>query len=102
MTTIVTPLGCSRSELSSLRELADTRENPAVMLQKKNSAAPLLARRSPQRGEIIDLVYFPANRSRRSRRSVGIAEAVVHWHGGRYGRPYRAGRSVAEPIMEGD
>jgi hypothetical protein len=41
MTTIVTPLGCSRSELNSLRELADTRENAAVVLQKKNRAEPL-------------------------------------------------------------
>src|SRR5438128_12609371 len=40
MTTILTPLGCSRFELNSEREQADTRENPAVVLQKNSCATP--------------------------------------------------------------
>jgi DNA-directed RNA polymerase specialized sigma24 family protein len=71
------------------------------VLQKKNSAAPLLARLSPQRGEVIDLVCFHGQSVTEVAEIVGIAEAGVRWHGGRYGRPYRAGRSMAEP-MEGD
>ena len=47
------------------------------MLQKKNSAAPLLARLSSQRGEVIDLVLLP--------RQIG--------HGDRGDRRHRRGRS---------
>jgi len=88
MTTIVTPLeGCSRSELNSLRELADTRENAAVVLQKKNRAEPLrhsLRGCSPKRGKVIDLVYFHGKSVTEIAEIVGIAEAGVRCHGGRY------------------
>jgi DNA-directed RNA polymerase specialized sigma24 family protein len=68
------------------------------VLQKNNQAQPLrhsLARRSPKRGEVIDLVYF---HGKSVTEIAGIAEARVRWHGGRYERPYRAGRSMAEPM----
>jgi DNA-directed RNA polymerase specialized sigma24 family protein len=68
------------------------------VLQKKNSAAPLLARLSSQRGEVIDLVYFHGKSVTEIAEIVGIAEAGVRCHGGRYGRPYRAGWSIAEPM----
>jgi hypothetical protein len=93
MTTIVTPLGCSRSELNSertkFREGAGGHEGEsrsrAAEEKLIGTAAPLLARLSPKRGEVIDLVYFTANRSRRSRRSsasprpefVGAAAAMT-------------------------
>ena len=71
------------------------------MLQKKNRAEQLrhsLARRSPKHGEVIDLVYLHGKSVTEIAEIVGIAEAGVRCHGGRYGRPYRAGRSMAEPI----
>jgi len=60
MTTIVTPLGCSRSELNSERAGGYEGESRsrAVEEEPSGTAAPLLARRSPKRGEVIDLVYF--------------------------------------------
>src|SRR5260370_2132270 len=60
MTTIVTPLGCSRSELNSQRAGGYEGESRsrAVEEEPSGTAAPLLARRSPKRGEVIDLVYF--------------------------------------------
>jgi|GraSoiStandDraft_30_1057271.scaffolds.fasta_scaffold412357_1 hypothetical protein len=91
MTTIATPLGCSRCELNSEREQADTRENPEVVLQKNSCATPCAARS-------IDLVYCHGKSVTEIAGIVGIAEAGVRCHGGRYGRPYRAGRSMAEPI----
>ena len=54
------------------------------MLQKKNSAAPLLARLSPKRGEVIDLVYFHGKSVTEVAEIVGIAEAGVRCHGRRY------------------
>ena len=45
------------------------------MLQKKNSAAPLLARLSSQRGEVIDLVYCHGKSVTKIAEIVGIAEA---------------------------
>src|ERR1700745_1747591 len=92
MTTIVTPLSCSRSELNSertkFREGAGGYEGEsrsrAAEEKPRGTAAPLLARLPPKRGEVIDLVYFTANRSRRSRRSsasprpefIGTATAI--------------------------
>jgi DNA-directed RNA polymerase specialized sigma24 family protein len=55
-------------------------------------------RRSPQHGEVIDLVNFHGQSVTEIAEIVGIAEAGVRCHGGRHGRPYRAGRSMAEPI----
>jgi DNA-directed RNA polymerase specialized sigma24 family protein len=43
-----------------------------------------LARRSPKRGEVIDLVYFHGKSVTEIAEIVGIAEAGVRWHGGRY------------------
>ncbi len=108
MTTILTPLGCSRFELNSEREQADTRENPAVVLQKNSCATPWCggerSRCAPPCAAVTE-----ARRGHRPRllhgqsvteiaEIVGIAEAGVRCHGGRHGRPYRAGRSMAEPI----
>src|SRR5947209_19432693 len=53
-------------------KVADPADDPEVVLQKKTRAELLrhaLARLSPEHGEVIDLVYFHGNRSKRSRRS---------------------------------
>ena len=84
MTTIVTPLGCSRSELNSLRELADTSRSRAAEEKPSGTAAPLFARLSPKRGKGIDLVYFHGKSVTEIAEIVGIAEAGVRCHGGRY------------------
>jgi hypothetical protein len=92
MTTIVTPLGCSRSELNSERTKfregaqADTRENPAVVLQKKNRAE---ARRHSLRSCHRSAARSSTSSTSTANRSeiaemVGIAEAGVRCHGGRY------------------
>jgi hypothetical protein len=87
MTTIVTPLGCSRSELNSERTKflegaggyeGESRSRAAEEEEPSGIAAPLLARLSPKHGEVIDLVYFTAighgdrgdRRHRRGRRSL--------------------------------
>jgi DNA-directed RNA polymerase specialized sigma24 family protein len=41
-------------------------------------------RRSPQHSEVIDLVYFHGKSVTEIAEIVGIAEAGVRWHGGRY------------------
>jgi len=84
MTTIITPLGCSRSELNSLRELADTSRSRAAEEKPSGTAAPLFARLSPKRGKVIDLVYFHGKSVTEIAEIVGIAEAGVRCHGGRY------------------
>ena len=60
MTTIATPLGCSRSELNSQGAGGYERESRSRAAEEKpsGSAAPLLAQLSPKRDEVIDLVYF--------------------------------------------
>jgi DNA-directed RNA polymerase specialized sigma24 family protein len=100
MTTIVTPLGCSRSELNSQRAGGYEGESRSRAAEE-NRAEPL---RHSLRGcdrsaaRSFDLVYFHGKSVTEIAEIVGIAEAGVRWHGGRYWRPYRAGRSMAEPI----
>ena len=92
MTTIATPLGCSRSELNSERTKFRAGaggyegESRSRAAEEKPSgiAAPLLARLSPKRGEVIDLVYFHGKSVTEIAEIVGIAEAGVRCHGGRY------------------
>ena len=76
-------------------------ENPKVVLQKKkNRAEPLRhSLRGAHRSAARSSTSFTstANRSEIAE-IVGIAEAGVRCHGGRYGRPYRAERSMAEPM----
>jgi hypothetical protein len=87
MTTIVTPLGCSRSELNSertkFREGAGgyEGESRSRAAEEKPSAAPLLAQLSPKRGEVIDLVYFHGKSVTEIAAIVGIAKAGGRWHG---------------------
>ena len=53
-------------------KVADPADDPEIVLQKKTRAELLrhaLAQLSPEHGEVIDLVYFHGNRSKRSRRS---------------------------------
>jgi hypothetical protein len=71
------------------------------VLQKKNRAEPLRhswrgGHRSTARS--IDLVCFHGKSDTKIAEIAGIAEAGVRRHGGRSGRPYRAGRSMAEPM----
>jgi hypothetical protein len=56
---------------------------------QKNSCA------TPWRG---GLVCFHGKSDTKIAEIAGIAEAGVRRHGGRSGRPYRAGRSMAEPM----
>ena len=77
MTTIVTPLSCSRSELNSQRAGGYEGESRSRAAEEKPSAtaAPLPARRSPQHGEVIDLVYCHGKSVTKIAEIVGIAEA---------------------------
>jgi len=86
MTTIVTPLGCSRSELNSLREGGYEGECRSRAAEEKPSgtAAPLFARLSPKRGKVIELFHFHGKSVTEIAEIVGIAEAGVRCHGGRY------------------
>jgi RNA polymerase sigma-70 factor, ECF subfamily len=86
MTTIVTPLGCSRSELNSQRAGGYEEESRSRAAEEEPSgtAAPLLARLSPKHGEVIDLVYFHGKSVTEVAEIVGIAEAGVRCHGRRY------------------
>ena len=85
MTTIVTPLSCSRSELNSertkFREGAGGYEGEsrsrAAEEKPSGTAAPLLAQLPPKRGEVIDLVYFHGKSVKEVAEIVGIAEATV-------------------------
>ena len=85
MTTIVTPLGCSRSELNSertkFREGAGGYEGEsrsrAAEEKPSGAAAPLLARPSPKHGEVIDLVYFHGKSIKEVSEIVGVAAATV-------------------------
>jgi DNA-directed RNA polymerase specialized sigma24 family protein len=87
MTTIVTPLGCSRSELNFLEGVGGSdgeSRSRAAKEKPSGTAAPLLARLSPKRGEVIDRVYFHSKSVTEIAEIVGTAEAGVRWHGGRY------------------
>jgi RNA polymerase sigma-70 factor (ECF subfamily) len=60
--------------------VADTADDPEVVLQKKTRAELLrhsLARLSPEHGEVIDLVYFHGKSVKEVAEIVGIAEATV-------------------------
>jgi len=60
--------------------VADTADDPEVMLEKKTRAELLrhaLARLSPEHGEVIDLVYFHGKSVKEVAEVVGIAEATV-------------------------
>ena len=81
MTTILTPLGCSRSELNSQR--AGGYEGESRSRAAKEQLRHSLARRSPKRGQVIDLVYFHGKSVTEIADIVGIAEAGVRCHGGR-------------------
>src|SRR5438270_3258642 len=71
MTTILTPLGCSRFELNSERKQADTRENPQSCCRRKTEqkrcATPCAAVTEARRGHRPRLL--PRQIGRRSRRS---------------------------------
>jgi len=60
--------------------VADTADDPEVVLQKKTRAELLrqsLGRLSPEHGEVIDLVYFHGKSVKEVAEIVGIAEATV-------------------------
>lgn len=60
--------------------VADTADDPEVVLQKKTRAELLrhaLARLSPEHGEVIDLAYFHGKSVKEVAEIVGIAEATV-------------------------
>jgi RNA polymerase sigma-70 factor (ECF subfamily) len=60
--------------------VADTADDPEVVLQKKTRADLLrhaLTRLSPEHGEVIDLVYFHGKSVKEVAEIVGIAEATV-------------------------
>ena len=60
--------------------VADTADDPEVVLQKKTRAELLrhsLARLSPEHGEVIDLVYFHGKSVNEVAEIVGIAAATV-------------------------
>src|SRR6476619_3430880 len=60
--------------------VADTADDPEVVLQKKARAELLrhaLARLSSEQGEVIDLVYFHGKSVKEVAEIVGIAEATV-------------------------
>jgi DNA-directed RNA polymerase specialized sigma24 family protein len=56
----------------------------AAKEKPSGTAAPLFARLSPKRGKVIDLVYFHGKSVTEIAEIVGIAEAGVRCHGGRY------------------
>ena len=101
MTTIVTPLGCSRSELNSERTKFLEGAGGYEVESRSRAAKEQLRHslRGAHRSAARSSTSFTstANRSEIAE-IVGIAEAGVRCHGGRYGRPYRAGRSMAEPM----
>jgi RNA polymerase sigma-70 factor, ECF subfamily len=60
--------------------VADTADDPEVVLQKKTRAGLLrhaLTRLSPEHGEVIDLVYFHGKSVKEVAEIVGVAEATV-------------------------
>ena len=60
--------------------VADTADDPEVVLQKKTRAGLLrhaLTRLSPEHGEVIDLVYFHDKSVKEVAEIVGVAEATV-------------------------
>jgi len=60
--------------------VADTADDPEVVLQKKTRADLLrhaLTRLSPEHGEVIDLVYFHGKSVKEVAEIVGVAEATV-------------------------
>ena len=76
-------------------QIPDPKDNPEIVLQKKNLGEVLrksLTKLSPEHGEVIDLVYYHDKSIKEVAEIVGIAEATVKT------RMFYARRKLAELV----